>query len=111
MIIVKSDYKGVVKKIKQIATDDRVGTFAVSELIRLMSPYVPMDTGMLYQNYIQQPFRVTYTQRYAKRIFYGDSLNFNREKHPLASSHWHKPAMASRGYELANALTQFIKKL
>jgi hypothetical protein len=111
MIIVKSDLKGVNKKIKQIATDDRVGKFVANEIDRLSAPYVPMDTGMLYQNTVIEPFRVTYTQPYAKRIYFGDSLNFNREKHPLATSHWDQVMMSARGYEITNALTQFIKKL
>ena len=105
------EFEGVRAKIKKIAHNDKVGYFMASEAERLMSPYVPMDTGMLYQNTVIEPWKVTYTQNYASRVYKGDRLNFSKEKHPLATSHWDVAMKASRGHELANSVTQYLKRL
>lgn len=108
---VETDLKGVAKKIKQIANDERVGLFFTTEAGRLMDPYTPMDTGMLYQNKTITKNSITYEQNYAKPMFEGQGLNFSKEKHPLATAHWNDAMMSARGHELANTTTEYIRKL
>lgn len=111
MISVKTDLRGVPKKVKKIASDDRVGMFVASESARLMGPYVPMDTGMLYQQVVLEPFEVTYTQPYAEAIYNGEGYDFSKEKHPLATAKWDQAMISAKGIELANSITEYIKRL
>lgn len=111
MISVKTDLRGVAPKVRKIASNDKVGTFIASECVRLMSPYVPMDTGMLYQQVVVEPFKVTYTQPYAKKIYFGTGFNFSTEKHPLATSHWDKAMFSAKKNELATEISEYIKRL
>ena len=111
MIKVKTNMRGVVPKVRKIATDERVGTFVASECQRLMSPYVPMDTGMLYQQVVIEPFSVTYTQNYAQKVYYGEDIDFNKEKHPLATAKWDVAMFSAKQSELAKTISEYIKRI
>lgn len=103
------DDKKVIKKVQHIGTDMSVGYFLASEVYGIMEQYTPMETGMLYQNVIIEPFKVTYTQPYAKRMYYGDHFHFNTEMHANATSHWDKPAAIAHGAKVAEAVSKYLR--
>lgn len=108
---VKTEMAGVPRKIRKIATNNQVGLFLASEIERQMVPYVPMDTGMLYQTTQLEPFRVIYEQEYGKAMYYGEGLNFRREKHPLATAHWDRAMIVAKKNDIASAVSEYIKRL
>lgn len=103
------DLRGVAPKIKRICSNRNVGIFLASTLERKMNKYVPMDTGMLAQNVVVEPFRITYNQPYATKMYEGTNLNFSKEKHPLATSHWDKACMSANGEAIARELSAYIE--
>ena len=90
--------------------DDSVGIFAAETWARYINPYVPMRDGFLSQNYTTESNKIIYNQLYAKRNYYGDDFNFLTEQHPLATSHWERPAYAAKKDQVAKEITEFIKR-
>lgn len=66
--------------------------FVAIQAHKHMSKYTPMDTGMLDQTVeisaSVDDGSITYLVDYASKNYYGDDINFSKEKHPLATSHW-----------------------
>lgn len=106
---IKVDISGVSKKASKICRNEGLGRFAAESFARLMTPYVPMDTGTLSQSYSTEPYKVIYNQPYAHRLYEGKGFNFSREKHPLATAHWDEAAKAAKGTQFANELTRYIR--
>ena len=111
------------KPIEQIIRQDILGkdtmTFAANEAKRLMSPFTPRDVGTLEDTAQiitgETIAAVHYVQPYAAVVYYGErngrKINIRKEKHPLATSHWDKHAMAAGGKEkLAGAVSEYIKR-
>ena len=98
------------KKTMNRILDDDVGIFMAETCARYMNKYVPMQTGMLSQNFETKPFAVTYTQPYARRMYYGDGFNFSKEQHPLARSHWDVPVQKNNRVKIAKEVTQYISR-
>jgi hypothetical protein len=90
--------------------DDDVGIFMAETCGRYMNKYVPMQTGMLSQTYTVDPYLLTFNQPYAKKMYYGDDLNFSKEKHPLARSHWDVPVQKNNRVKIASEVTQYINR-
>lgn len=108
---VKVDTSGVSKKVDRICRHEGVGIYAAETLARLMTPYVPMDTGTLSQSYTTTPYKVIYNQPYAHRLYEGDGFNFSREKHPLATAHWDEAVKTAKGKQLADEITKYIRRM
>lgn len=89
--------------------DKDLGIFVAETCARYMNPYIPMDTGALSQNYITEPYKVTYTSVYARRIFYGEGMNFSKEKHPLATARWDRATEAAKKGAIAREVERYIK--
>ena len=107
---VKLKFTRIPKKIEKICESPKVGMYMAEQAERLMAPYVPMDTGMLVDNTTVEPFKVTYNSTYAHYIFFGNGLNFNKEKHALATARWDNAMSAAKGRQLCNEVTEFIRK-
>lgn len=86
-----------------------VKLYANTRLHAYCSPYVPMDTGNLDQNVDITPEYVHYKAPYANRVWNGEGMNFSTDKHPLATSHPERAAMAAKGQQLANDITAYVK--
>lgn len=108
---VKVDISGASKKAEKICRNERIGIFAAETFARLMTPYVPMDTGTLSQSYTTEPRKVIYNQPYAHRLYEGKGFNFSKEKHPLATAHWDEAAKAAKGKQLADEISNYIRKV
>lgn len=109
MVSIKVDIFNPSKSIKNIVENDKVGLFAAETCARYMNKFIPMDTGMLSQNFITQPFKVIYTSPYAHRVFYGEHFKFNKEHHPLATARWDKATSSASGRQIAKEIETFIK--
>lgn len=106
------------KTIKKLENDlgfgKNIDIFAAESAARYMNPFVPMQTGVLSQTYEtgcdELGGFVRYTQPYAHKQFNGDSFNFSKEQHPLATSHWDKAMLAVNGEKLASEVSLYRKR-
>lgn len=101
---------------KRFCKDDKVGQFLAEEWGKIFRKYVPMDTGTLSQSYTTKPFEVSYNQIYSHYQWNGISkngnpLNYNKEKHPLAQSHWEKAAERDYADIIADSVSEFIRRM
>ncbi len=108
---VKVDISGVQKKVDRICRHDGLGIYAAEALAKLMTPYVPMDTGTLSQSYTTEPRKVIYNQPYAHRLYEGEGFSFSKEKHPLATAHWDEAAKVAKGKQFADEITKYIRRM
>lgn len=108
-ISVKVDIPNISKLSNRIFSDD-VRKYANTRLHAYCSPYVPMDTGYLDQTVDITPDYVHYKAPYAHKMWDGDGLNFSKDKHPLATSHWEKAMEVSKGKQLADDITAYLKR-
>lgn len=99
------------KTAKRICGNNNVGTFMAETVLRYMTPYVPMDSGMLSQNVTTEPFKLTYNVPYAKYQFNGNGFNFSKEKHPLATAHWDKATQNAKSTQIAKEVTKYIGRM
>lgn len=90
--------------------DKQTMTYAHTRLHALCSPYVPMDTGMLDQTVEINNECVHYKVPYAHKVWDGEGLNFSRDKHPLATAHWEQAMGAAKGQQLADEITEYLKR-
>lgn len=93
-INVKDVTQGIAKKIGKLGTDNGLGLYAATLLVKMMEPYIPFRTGALSQSHKQQPWKVTYSAPYAKVMYNGvvkgTSVRYTKEHHPQATSKWEK---------------------
>jgi hypothetical protein len=76
-------------------------------LAQRIDPQVPFKTGALAQSAFQHGRRIrdykdtdivkfiAYTAPYATKVYYGENLNFTRDKHPQARAYWGREDMAN----------------
>jgi hypothetical protein len=127
-----------VDKIVGMVDNDAFWTFAATEWWKLYQPYVPMDSGTLSQQVTIEPKTITHTAPYAHYQYTGAvygpnfpitvggviegffskpgvpkhptgaSLNYRKDKHPLASAKWDKAAEPSQKDALIQRLQAFV---
>lgn len=107
-------------------------TYIHTRLHAYMSPFVPMDSGALDQTVDITPDCVHYKSPYAHfqwngKVFVDDrgstwarrseskhqinkDLQYSKDQHPLASSHWEKAMMTSKGDEFCKDITDYLRK-
>lgn len=113
--------------------DDETMTYVHDRLHIFMSPFVPMDSGMLDQTVDIKPDCVHYKSPYAHFIWNGKvfvddrgstwarrseskhpinkDLDFSKDEHaPLATSHWEKAMMVSKGDEFCKDITDYLRR-
>lgn len=71
-----------------------------SEVLRDSAPYVPFRTGNLMNSgntgTVIGSGEVVYNAPYARRVYYGTSMNFSKLKHPQATAQWFEKAKATK---------------
>lgn len=112
--------------------DEKTMLYAHTRLHAYCSDYVPMDSGMLDQTVDITPECVHYKSSYAhfqwEGILFvddrgsayaqrnhskhaaGTPLNYSTDKHPLATSHWERAAMAAHGDDLCGDIEDYLKR-
>lgn len=109
--------------------------FAASEYHRLMTPFVPFETGELdettkinsseltgevdyyapHAHYIYEGKLMvdpetgsSYAKKDSKKIYNGKSLKISKEKHPLASVKWDKAAEPTQKPKLIDEMQAYV---
>lgn len=103
------------KIIKDVGINQKLNLFMANTAMRLMNPFVPMDTGALSQTVETKADNergiVHYLVPYAHRQYNGESFNFSKEKHPLATHHWDKAMLIAKRNELVKTVDNYRKGL
>lgn len=106
--------------------------YANSRLRAYCDPYVPFASGDLANNVDITAEAVTYTEPYANYIHEGKlylasngsawaksgekkspsgkNLNFRKDYHGQATSHWEKAMAVAKGQQLADDISEYIKR-
>lgn len=92
----------------KIQNDSAFWRFAATEWHKLYSPYVPMYSGMLDNTISIEPGEIVHTVPYARRMYYGEKINFNKGFHPRASAKWDQKAEATQKPKLISALQAYV---
>ena len=76
----------------------RAQMFLDNEVIKDCTPYVPMRDGNLYRSAMTGSKigsgKIVYNTPYARRMYYGLSFRFSKDKHPQACAQWFEKAKA-----------------
>lgn len=118
--------------------DDETMTYVHTRLHDYMSPFVPMDAGALDQTVDITPEYVHYKSPYAHYQWQGEvygpnypiyengvltgfyspptkhptgkKMDYSKDQHPLATSHWEKAMMASKGDEFCKDIEDYLRR-
>lgn len=86
--------------------------FLDSEVLRTSAPYVPMRSGELMRSGDKGTKigsgEVEYNAPYAKRMYYGLSFNFSKDKHPQACAQWFEKAKVANIDAWKNGVQKII---
>ena len=103
------------KIVNDLGINQKLNLFMAQECMRLMNPFVPMDTGALSQTVetkaTNERGMVHYMVPYAHRQYNGTSFNFSKEKHPLATHHWDKAMLLAKKAQLIKTLDKYREGL
>jgi len=90
--------------------DNEVRLFANETYLKLISDFVPRETGALMESVDVQPDGIHYLQPYATRQYFGEDFNFSKEKNEKACAKWDEVAMLTRKEKLIRSIREFIKE-
>lgn len=85
-------------KITNKVTNDNLGMFAAQSWKKHIGAYTPRGTGQMEDTAIIEPWTITYSAtspngyHYPRRVYYDDTLNFQKIHNPFATDHWDKKA-------------------
>lgn len=101
-------------KVQEITHNTGVQIDIAQQFINIVNPYVPCDTGNLSREvYITRSYSdgmsIVYEAPYASKCYYGDDINFRKDKHPLATAHWDKVAMQTERERFVREAEQIVK--
>jgi hypothetical protein len=84
----------------------RAQTALDNQVLKDSTPYVPMRSGQLMRSGINGTSlgsgKVIWNSIYARRMYYGTSYHFSKDKHPQASAQWFEKAKAVKKKEWRN---------
>lgn len=103
------DMSGVSAKLDSIAKDRGLGMFLATEAASGMDQYVPYRDGALSGSATPEPFAVTYSTPYARKMYYGTDFKFSRQGHAKATAEWDKAYSAAKIGDLCRAGTQYVR--
>lgn len=107
---VKADMGGVGKKLAAICKDKGLGKVLAETALAGMDKYVPYREGALASSAQAEPFAVTYSTPYARRVYYGNEMKFTRDHHPNATAEWDRAYVIAGGAkQLGEAGTNYLK--
>ena len=114
---VKLQPTSVIKLQLGIEPNGAVEHYAATVCAKHMDKYVPFKEGNL-ADYRIEGNKIIYSPSatdYAQYIYYGISkngkpLNYNKDKHPLASSYWDKKMMTAEGADVIREIQEFIRR-
>ena len=87
--------------------------FLDGEVLKDSAPYVPMRTGNLMNSgqlgTTIGSGEIVYNAPYARRMYYGTSLNFSKDKHPQACAQWFEKAKANKKKAWIDGVNKIVK--
>lgn len=92
----------------RILNDSDLWLYAANEWYRLISPWTPMETGMLQEDVTILPGKIKYESSYAKKQ-YSTPMHHPIDPNPLATDHWDEAAKPSQKNKLADSIQAYIK--
>ena len=93
-----------------VALDDEFGQYAAESWRKLIEPYVPYRTGRLCNDVTVKPFKIEYNAPYSGDVYNNVNMNFNKEKHPLATAKWDEVAAPAVKDWFVQDLQSFIDR-
>lgn len=90
----------------------RVQKFFTSEIQRIADPYVPYQDGFLKNSssLLIDGTGIMYTTPYARRLWYGDDFNFQKNGQGLQGSRWVTRAWIDNKDAIIKATNRYIRK-
>lgn len=108
-------------RVRGIGKSDGAQKFLASEVARLCDPYVPMEQGMLKNNYViaLDGSELTYIQPYAHYQYAGRAMGGRAPKSytgaelrysgaPMRGAQWDKRMLADRKQDLVKSIEDYI---
>ena len=89
--------------------NDKVGLLMATTCAKAMHDFTPAKTYALADTTTIEPWKVTYEQEYARRMYYGTNFNFSKEKNPNATAYWDRATQTAKGAQIAQEMTRYIK--
>lgn len=102
----KEFYRAIKEKGKLFAEGGPVQQFIDSEVLRLMVPYTPMDTGAMIQSAIAGTVigsgKIEYNSPYARYLYYGEVYgpNIPKKENGIIVGYWSPPKKQPTGRPL-----------
>ena len=102
----KDFYKAMEEKKKLFAVGGPIQQFIDSEVLRLMVPYTPMDTGAMIQSAIAGTVigsgKIEYNSPYARYLYYGEVYgpNIPKKENGIIVGYWSPPKKQPTGRPL-----------
>jgi len=101
--------------IKSAGINSNTIKFMTTQAKEYMSEFVPYDTGNLCNSAVEQissetTGSVLYNKSYAAACYYGENLNFSKDKHSKATAFWDKAMIKVYGDELKSNVGNYIKR-
>ena len=131
-IVVKLNDLNIEGMVDKIVGRKDVGLFLAETAAKHMEKYVPADSNTLGGGYITRPWEVEYAQPYAHYQYEGElylaangssfakrfetkypsgqALNYKRNVHMLATSHWDEAAQEKQGEKIAAEVTEYLRR-
>ena len=84
-----------------------------NEVLKDSAPYVPMRTGNLMKSgQLGTKIgsgEIVYNAPYARRMYYGTSFNFSKDKHPQACAQWFEKAKATKKKDWIAGVNKIVR--
>ncbi len=110
VIKVSGDLMKCVERFKHVVDAPQTKLELHQVLKDISDPYVPYNTGRLSENVTVNSDGITYHQPYARRVYYGDYMNFRKDKHPLATARWNEVAITDNEEEFNARCSDVIRE-
>lgn len=128
-------HKSNAQMLNDLGLTRQLNSFMAQTAARLMLPFVPMESGLLGQNYTidSKEGKIIYNSPYAHYQYYGElmlapngsswarrgekkhyagrALQYSKQIHPLATDHWDKAMMKAKKDVLLKEVSDMRKKL
>ena len=97
------------KLTKSIEGNSNMLTYSEKTFAELVDPYVPYRTGRLSKDVSIHNGSITYNAPYASKV-YQNNMNFRKDKHPLATSHWDKVALPQVRQQWEKSVQDYLNR-
>ena len=83
-----------------------------NEIVSDCQPYLPFLTGDLQRSTMSTVIgegNIVYDVPYARKLYYGDQFNFNKQNHPLATAYWFEYAKTANEQKWINGVNKIVE--